>query len=623
MIDNQTDQRLSVGEGNAMHSPLEAVGPSQSRANSLRPLTGNEAIARGAWEAGVRVAAAYPGTPSTEILESIAEYPREDLHAQWSTNEKVALDVAIGASFAGRRALAAMKHVGLNVAADAFMSQTYIGVNGGLVLAVCDDPGIHSSQNEQDTRIYGALATVPVLEPSDAQEALDFTRLAFDLSEMFDTPVIVRSTTRLSHSRSAVAVGDRREPPARGFLENPAKNVMVPAHARLRHVKLLEREARLKEYFDTATISQLESRDKRFGVITAGTCYPYVREMAPDASVLKLGASWPLPEALLRRFCESVERVFVVEELEPVIEKEVRALGFAVEGKALFPRTGEFSPEIVRAGFEKAGVVEPRSRQAAWAPEPLVRPPVLCAGCPHTSSFMAVRASGARVAGDIGCYTLACLDPLRGIDTTVSMGSSIGNAIGMSKAGEAKPIVATIGDSTFLHAGIPALIDAVYNQANIVVMLLDNHVTAMTGGQDHPGTGKTLRGDPAPMVNYEALARAIGVKWVRTVDSYDLAATHQALREAQNHRGVAVLISNRPCVLDPVKIKGPPLEIVSQQCNACQSCMNLGCPALIWSEEWFENRHKVKIDPALCIGCTLCAQVCTVDCIKPAAPVRQ
>ena len=605
-----------------MPTAPEALEPTRHQAKNVRPLTGNEAIARGAWEAGVKVAAAYPGTPSTEILESLARYPAEDLHAQWSTNEKVALDVAIGASFAGKRALAAMKHVGLNVAADAFMSQAYIGSNEGLVIAVADDPGIHSSQNEQDTRIYGQFATVPVLEPSDAQEALDFTRLAFDLSERFDTIAIVRTTTRLAHTRSPVALGARQEAPARGFNESPAKNVMIPAHARLRHVAVLERERKLKEYFETAPINRVElGSDRAFGIVTAGTCYPYVREVLPGASVLKLGASWPLPEGLLARFCESVERVFVVEELEPVIERELRALGFKAEGKLYFPRVGEFSPEIVRAGFEKAGVLAPRPQRGAWTPEPLVRPPVLCAGCPHTSSFMAVRASGARVAGDIGCYTLACLDPLRGLDTTVSMGSSIGNAIGMSKAGDTKPVMATIGDSTFLHAGIPGLIDAVYNNANITVLLLDNHITAMTGGQDHPGTGKTLRGDPAPRVDYEALVKAIGVKWVRTVDSYDLAAMYQTLREAIAHRGVSVIISNRPCVLDPVKIKGPALSVVNEQCNACQSCMNLGCPALTWDENTFEGRHKVKIDQSLCIGCTLCAQVCTVDCIKPASTI--
>jgi len=609
--------------GERMRAVVEAVELSPVATKDVRPLTGNEAIARGAWEAGVKVAAAYPGTPSTEILENLGRYPAESLHAEWSTNEKVALDVAIGASFAGRRALAAMKHVGLNVAADAFMSQTYIGVNGGLVLAICDDPGIHSSQNEQDTRMYAALATVPVLEPSDAQEALDFTKLAFELSELFDTPVIVRSTTRLSHTRSPVTLGERHEPPARPFIEKPAKNVMIPAYARPRHSAVLERETKLKAYFAQAAINRWEKGDTSFGVITAGTCYPYVREVVPDANVLKLGASWPLPDDLLRRYCVSVDRIFVVEELEPVIEKEIRALGFKAEGKKFFPRAGELSPEIVRAGFEKAGVLEAKPRESNWTPEPLVRPPVLCAGCPHTSAFMAVRATGARVAGDIGCYTLACLDPLRGMDTTVSMGSSIGNAVGMAMAGETKPVVATIGDSTFLHAGIPQLINAVYNQANIAVVLLDNHITAMTGGQHHPGTGKTLRGEPAPQVDYEALVRAVGVKWVRKVDSYDLAAMHQSLRDAINYRGVAVLIADRPCVLDPVKIKGPPFEVIQEQCNACQACMNLGCPAITWSEQSFEGRHKVQIDPSLCIGCTLCAQVCTVDCIKVTAPVQQ
>jgi indolepyruvate ferredoxin oxidoreductase alpha subunit len=589
-----------------------------------RPLTGNEAIARGAWEAGVRVAAAYPGTPSTEILESLATYPARDVHAQWSTNEKVALDVAIGASFAGSRALAAMKHVGLNVAADSFLSQTYIGANGGLVIAVADDPGIHSSQNEQDSRLYGQFGAVPVLEPADAQEALEFTRLAFELSERFDTPVILRTTTRLSHTRSPVQVGARREAPPRGFVDKPAKNVMIPAHARGRHLAILEREEKLRAYLRGAPIHRWEKGDARVGVITAGTCYPYVREVLPQATVLKLGASWPLSAELLREFCASVERAFVVEELEPFIEREMRSLGLAVAGKEFFPRTGEFSPEVVRAGFEKAGVLQPRPRAApGWTPEPIVRPPVLCAGCPHTSTYMALRASGVRVAGDIGCYTLAALDPLRGLDTSVAMGCSIGVAAGMAKGGEPRPVVATIGDSTFLHAGLPALIDAVYNDADITVVLLDNHITAMTGGQDHPGTGKTLRGEPAPRVDYEALVRAIGVKWVHKVDSYDLADMHQLLREAILHRGVSVLISDRPCVIDPVKIKGPPLAVVEPLCNACQSCMNLGCPALAWSEATFEGRHKVRIDAALCIGCTLCAQVCAADCIKAPAAGEQ
>lgn len=615
---------LAVG-GSAPVTPMQpqldaACDAASARAGGRRALTGNEAIARGAWEAGVRVAAAYPGTPSTEILESLAEYPATDVHAQWSTNEKVALDVAIGASFAGVRALAAMKHVGLNVAADALMSQTYIGVNGGLVLIVCDDPGIHSSQNEQDTRLFCRFAMVPCFEPADAQEALEITRLAFAVSERFDTPVVVRSTTRLSHTRGLVAVGSRHEPPPAGFRGEPQKNVMIPAHARARHPRLIEREAALREYVATAEHTRIERRSSRIGVIVAGTPYAYVREVLPEASALKLAASYPLPLALIADFCRSVERVFVLEELEPAIETEIRAAGLAVAGKAYFPRVGEFTPEVVREGFERAGVLPPRPRAPSFGLTAPVRPPVLCAGCPHTMSYMALRALGARVAGDIGCYTLAAIEPLRSIDTCVSMGSSIANAVGMAKAGtETKPVVATIGDSTFLHAGIPPLIDAVYNNANITVIILDNHVTAMTGGQDHPGTGRTLRGEGAPRVDFEQMVRACGVKWVRRVDSYDVAEMYQAFREAAAFKGVAVVISDRPCVLDPVKIKGPPLTVDLDGCTACQSCMNLGCPAIGWSDATLEGRHKVAINGQLCIGCTLCAQICPSDCIRPAA----
>jgi indolepyruvate ferredoxin oxidoreductase alpha subunit len=580
-------------------------------------MMGNEAIARGAWEAGVKVAAAYPGTPSTEILEFLGAFPEEDLCAQWSTNEKVALDVAIGGSFAGVRSFAAMKHVGLNVAADALMSKTYIGVNAGLVLVVCDDPGIHSSQNEQDTRLYGKLAMVPILEPSDAQEALDFTRFAFELSERFDTPVIVRSTTRLSHTRSGVVPGERREPPSRGFVERPEKNVMIPSHARLRHPALLEREQGLLEYLNDSDLIRWEPGSAETGVITLSTAYTYVKEVLPHASILKLGVSWPLAENKIRQFCASVQRVFVVEELEPVIEEGVLALGIEVEGKAFFPRLGEFSPEVVRAGFQKAGILDAPRKTVDLGIEPLVRPPVLCAGCPHTTSYMATRALEARVAGDIGCYTLAAIEPLKGIDTCVAMGSSIGNAVGMDKSGsETRPIVATLGDSTFLHSGIPALIDAVYNNANITVVILDNHTVAMTGGQDHPGTGRTLRGDQTHRVDYAELVRAVGVKWVRTVDSYDVATLQQTYREAIQYKGVSVIISDRPCVLDPVKIKGPVYEVRSQNCTGCQNCMNLGCPAITWSGEMVDGHNKVQIDAGLCIGCTLCRQLCPSDCIQ-------
>ncbi|MCP3853717.1 MAG: indolepyruvate ferredoxin oxidoreductase subunit alpha [Actinomycetia bacterium] len=581
-------------------------------------MTGNEALARGAWQAGVEVAASYPGTPSTEIMEALGEYPSADLHAQWSPNEKVALDVAIGAALAGVRAACTMKHVGLNVAADAFMSLTYIGVNAGLVLVVCDDPGIHSSQNEQDTRLLARMAHVPVLEPSDAQEALDFMGLAFDISERFDTPVIVRSTTRLSHTRSLVQVGDRRTVAPRPFVADPTKAVMIPAHARLRHPLLLEREAEVGSFLADPALAQAEGGDPTFGVITAGLAFTYVKEVVGNAPVLKLAGSYPLATDAVEAFCDTVDRVFVVEELEPVIEEAVGRLGIEVEGKQWFPRVGELSPLLVATGFASAGVLEAPPETGAWEVETVVRPPVLCAGCPHVSSYLATRAVGVQVAGDIGCYTLAAIEPLEAIDTTVSMGSSIGNAIGMAKAGTAPhPVVATIGDSTFLHAGLPALLDAVYNLANITVLLLDNGTVAMTGGQDHPGTGRTLRGEATHRVNYEELCRAVGVDWIRRVDSYDLAAVHQALREGTEYEGVAVIISDRPCVLDPVKIVGPAFRVDSEACTACQSCMNLGCPAILWSDETLEGKHKVRIDEAACIGCSLCVQVCPTDGFVP------
>ncbi|MDP6269555.1 MAG: indolepyruvate ferredoxin oxidoreductase subunit alpha [Alphaproteobacteria bacterium] len=601
-----------------MKAQPEAASNAERRPNLPRPLTGNEAIARGAWEAGVQVAASYPGTPSTEIMESLATYDAGEVYAQWSTNEKVAMDVAIGASLSGVRALASMKHVGVNVAADSIMSQTYIGVHGGLVLAVCDDPGIHSSQNEQDTRIFCRLANIPALEPSDAQEALDFTRLAFDISEQFDTAVIVRATTRLSHTRSPVLVGERHEHPSKGWVDDSQKTVMIPAYARIRHPELIKREEGLREYFEKSDLTRWEKGETSFGIITHGTCYPYVKEVAPEASVLKLAASYPLPSKVVEEFCASVDRVFVVEELEPVIETEVRALGIAAEGKEFFPRVGELSPEGVRAGLAKAGVMEAPAEVHDWGVTPLVRPPVLCPGCPHTTSYMALRALDARVAGDIGCYTLSAVEPLKSIESTVCMGASIGNAVGIAKSGsEQKPIVATLGDSTFLHAGIPPLIDAVYNQADITVLILDNQITAMTGGQDHPGTGRTLRGDETHKIEYEALCRAVGVEWIRTVDSYDVAAVYQTLREATEYKGVAVVISDRPCVLDPVKLRGPTLAVEAAGCVACQACMNLGCPSISWIDETYEGHRKVAIDGASCIGCTLCAQICPSDCIQP------
>lgn len=590
--------------------------------SDARPMTGNEAIARGAWEAGCKVAAAYPGTPSTEILENLAKYPVEDVHAQWSTNEKVALDVAYGASYGGVRAFCAMKHVGLNVAADALLTEAYIGVNGGMVLAVCDDPGIHSSQNEQDTRLFGKLANVPVLEPSDAQEALEFTRWAYDLSEKFDTPIIVRSTTRIAHTRSPVLVGEREEIGPREFVERP-ENVALPTTARARHPVVIEREYAMEKYFSESPKLQVIEGDSSVGIITAGMSYSYVRETLPGYRILKLPASFPLARDAVREFCESVDRVIVVEELEPFLETEISAMGYKVEGKKFFPRAGELSPELVHEGFAQAGLLKSRKVEIPIEINELVRPPVLCSGCPHTGGYMALRALNARVAGDIGCYTLAAMQPLQAMDTCVSMGSSIGTAVGLAMAGnETRPIVATLGDSTFLHGGITGLIDAVYNNANITVLILNNSTTAMTGGQEHPGTGKTLRGEESHAVNYAAVCRAVGVKSLTEVDSYDLATLYQAIREATEYKGVSVVIANRPCVLDPVKIKGPAFQIRAEGCTACQSCMNLGCPALSWSDEMLDGHYKIKIDESSCIGCTLCVQLCPSDCIRPAAELR-
>ncbi len=582
------------------------------------PMMGNEAIARGVWEAGAKVCSSYPGTPSTEIMENLATYPVEDLSAEWATNEKTALDIAIGGSFSGVRSFTSMKHVGLNVASDSLMSQSYIGVNGALVIAVCDDPGIHSSQNEQDTRVFAKFAGVPVLEPCDAQEALEFTRIAFDLSEQFDTPVIVRATTRLSHTRSIVEQGQRKTNTDKPFNDEISKNVMIPTHARMRHAHVIEREYAIGKWFDSSDLVDWKQRSKKMGVITVGLVSTYVEEVLPQASVLKLPASFPLAKEMIEKFINSVDDVVVVEELEPVVEDQLKVLGYKIEGKKYFSREGEHSPATIRAGFEACGFLEAPKVKKTLKAAAIPRPPLLCAGCPHMTSYMALNGINARVAGDIGCYTLAAIEPLHAIDTSVAMGSSIGNAVGMARSGnETRPIVATIGDSTFLHSGIPPLIDAVYTGANITVLLLDNHITAMTGGQDHAATGKSIRGVETPRINFAEMCKAIGVKWIREVDSYDMGKLYQTVRESTLFKGVSVVISNRPCVLDPMKIRGKPVEVRTDKCTACQSCMNLGCPAITWDEEMYDGHHKVQIDPTKCIGCSICTQVCPVDGIRP------
>ncbi|MDR7413956.1 MAG: indolepyruvate ferredoxin oxidoreductase subunit alpha [Armatimonadota bacterium] len=582
-------------------------------------LTGNEAIARGAYEAGVAVATGYPGTPSTEIVEYLATLP--DVYVEWSSNEKVALDVAMGASMGGVRALCTMKHVGLNVAADTFMVASYTGVRGGLVVVSADDPGMHSSQNEQDNRLYAKFAGVPLLEPGDSQEAKTFTELAFSLSEEFDTPVLLRTTTRISHTRGVVELGDRHAPPPRPFHRDPAKYVMLPAYARQRRPRVLERLLRLAEVAARPEFLRVEMRDPSVGVVTAGVCYSLVREVVPEASVLKLGMSYPLPLDAIRRFAGQVRRLFVVEELEPFLEEMLRAAGFSVEGKAYFPQQGELTPERVREGFARAGVL-PEPGDAGPANLPTApRPPVLCPGCPHTAPFLALQRLGAVVCGDIGCYTLAALEPLRAMDSCLAMGSSIGMATGLALAGTAPgPVVAVIGDSTFLHAGLPALVDAVYKRAHVTVVILDNGTTAMTGGQPHPATGSGVRGAPAPRVDLAAVCRAMGVEFVRAVDPYDLGATFVALEEAIRYPGVSVVITNRPCVEAPVKVRDEPFRVVLERCTACQLCMDLGCPAIVWTDETYEGRPKVAIRPDACTGCTLCAQVCPADAIVRAGP---
>ncbi len=571
-------------------------------------LSGNEAVARGAVEAGVVVAVGYPGTPSTEILESIAD--RHDMDVRWSPNEKVALDVGLGASLGGVRALVTMKHVGLNVAADTFMTLAYTGVGAGLVIVSADDPGMHSSQNEQDNRSYARMAGVPLLEPSDSAEAKEYTTIAFDISEEFDTAVLIRTTTRVSHNRGVVELGARAERTAMGFTRDPAKYVMIPGHARARRPMLLERLERLTAYAEASPLTVESGSGTDFGVVTSGIAHHYVREVAPDAPILKLGMTYPLPMERIRAFSESVDRLFVVEELDPHLEDAIRAAGIAVEGKAFFPQVGELSPDVVHRGFSAAGIL-PGQPTIGLPPLTVARPPLLCPGCPHTPPFLALKRLGAVVTGDIGCYTLAALQPLSAMDTCVAMGSSIGMAVGMAASGGAEgPVVATIGDSTFLHGGISGLADAVYSQANITVLILDNGTTAMTGGQEHPGTGVTLQGSDTTPVNMVALCEALGVRDVRVVDPYDLAATYNALESAIAHVGPSVVITNRPCVEAPVKIRDTPFEVIADACTACQACMTLGCPSIIWSDETFEGRRKVVIDPLTCTGCTLCVQLC-------------
>ncbi|OGP80398.1 MAG: indolepyruvate ferredoxin oxidoreductase subunit alpha [Deltaproteobacteria bacterium RBG_16_64_85] len=589
----------------------------------IKLLSGNEAIARGAFEAGVKVASAYPGTPSTEILENLARY--EGVYAEWAPNEKVAVEVALGASMAGARALAAMKHVGVNVAADPIFTASYTGVRGGFVIVTADDPEMHSSQNEQDNRHYAVAAKIPMLEPSDSEEAKEFTRIAFALSEEFDTPVFLRTTTRISHAKGTVRLGEvagAAFPP--GFVRDTSKWVMLPQNARARHVLVEERMRALAEFAETFPGNRIEWGDRSLGVITAGVSYQYVREAFPDASVLKLGMAHPLPSRLIREFAAGVTRLVVVEELDPHIETHVKALGIPVQGKERIPLVGELDPRIVREGIAGGSApVHPREEVPS-------RPPNLCPGCPHRGLFYVLTKLKVIVAGDIGCYTLAALPPLGGMDTCVCMGASIGNAFGIEKAlGKAAlgKVVAVIGDSTFIHSGITGLIDIVYNRGFTTVIILDNRTTAMTGAQENPATGRTLMEDPTHRLDLPGLCRAIGVEHVYTVNPHDMAQTEAVLRRELSREAPSVVITEAPCVLLPEhrKKKRPVYEVIPDLCTGCKACGKLGCPAIEWVP--FTTKEAVaagkkaaqkgmsRIHPLLCDGCNQCPPLCKFKAI--------
>ncbi len=589
-------------------------------------LSGNEAIALATWHSGAGMAVGYPGTPSTETLEYLAKITSaSDIYVEWSTNEKVAMDVAMGASLAGDRVLVTTKHVGLNVAMDSFMTSPFIGVNGGVVILDADDPGMHSSQNEQDNRYLARFAGIPMLEPSDSQEAYEFTRAAFELSEKWDTPVMLRMTTRISHSRSNVIPKPMQSPRKGEFHRDQRKYVMLPGNARARHVSHLNRLSKMEQWAEEVSFNSEEMRSSRVGVVTSGISYQYVRDVLPEASVLKLGLTFPVPKEKLRSFASKVDRLFVVEELEPYLKDEMAIFGLVAEGAELFPRNGELSPRLIREGFQKAGVLETPEEPALSAgthsvPEVGPRFPLLCSGCSHATPFFLLRKFDAVVAGDIGCYTLGATEPLASMDTCLSMGSSIGIAIGLAKAGRTggRPVVAVLGDSTFLHAGIPPLIDAVHREANITVVVLDNGTTAMTGGQPHPATSSGIRGQSAPKVDIPAICSAVGVSQVVVVDPYDVGATSMALQNAIARDGVSVVITARLCVESPVKSRGRVYHIDTNQCDGCQLCMNLGCPALGWDFSLDVMPKRITIDAALCSGCTVCAQICPQGAILSA-----
>ena len=588
-------------------------------------LSGNEAVARGAYEAGVKVASAYPGTPSTEILETLCTY--EEIYSEWAPNEKVALEVALGACFAGVRALATMKHVGLNVAADPLFTSAYTGVRGGLVIVTADDPEMHSSQNEQDNRNYAFAAKVPMLEPSDPAEAKEFVRLAYAISEEFDTPVLLRITTRISHVKGLVALDDVVPAAVTPGIEKiPEKFVMLPAHARKRRRDLEKRLGILREFAETFPENRIEWGDRKRGFITSSVSYLYVKEAFPEASVLKLGMVYPFPERMIRSFAAEVKELFIVEELDPFIELHVKAMGIRCRGKELIPAIGELNSRIVR------NAVSEEAEEPPFEPVQIpMRPPNLCPGCPHRGIFYAISKLGVFVAGDIGCYTLAALKPLSSMDSCVCMGASIGTAFGMEKAlgkDALGKIVAVIGDSTFMHSGITGLVDVVYNRGFTTVVILDNRTTGMTGHQPNPSTGVTISGDYTTAIDIEALCRGIGVKNVRTVNPHDIPATLKVLKEEVSRPEPSVVIAKYPCVLLPEmkKRKDKKLYVVAEdKCTGCRTCLKLGCPAIEWvaltEQEAIARGYKPKqkgharINAVMCDGCGQCAPLCKFKAI--------
>ena len=570
-------------------------------------LIGNAAVARGAYEAGVRVVSSYPGTPSTEITESIVKYP--EVYVEWASNEKVACEVAIGASMAGGRAMTCCKHVGLNVMADPLFTAAYIGVNAGLVLCVADDPGMHSSQNEQDSRHYARAAKVVMLEPSDSEECRDFTKMAFELSERFDTPVIVRLSTRVSHSQSLVEAHEPDAVELKPYEKNAAKNVMMPANAIKRHVAVEERVKQLIEYAETTLLNRIEENGAEIGVICSGISYMYAHEALGDqVNYLKLGMAYPMPEQKIRAFAAKCRRLFVIEELDPFIEEHCRALGLEVTGKSAFTMLGEYTPAMIAEAV--------LGKKPVWHLEigeqiPM-RPPVMCPGCPHRGTFYVLKKLGLTVSGDIGCYTLGAAAPLSSVDSSICMGASVSAALGMAKARGAefnKKLVSVIGDSTFIHSGITGLIDVVYNRGANTVIILDNSITGMTGHQDNPATGKTIRGERTKQIDLEALCHAVGVEHVVVADPFDVKAFEKVVKEEVERDEPSVIIAQRPCaLLKTVKYSG--CAAITDRCRNCHACMELGCPAISLAE------GAVQIDPNQCNGCGLCVNVCPFGAIE-------